>query len=161
MGKMRQAFTVTAALFGGVVALSGCTIGPPAPSPPSASVATAPSTAPAPDEAIIFTVQKSQVEKSATPGTVLKQYSGTGPATLHIPVLAKDQKQLGATVICSGTGEWMVRIVENGPGWGSSGCSLKGGNSMAYPVLNPGKESTVEVKVAADAKVWVTVFSTK
>jgi len=116
---------------------------------------------PAPDEAIIFTVQKSQVEKSATPGTVLKQYSGTGPATLHIPVLAKDQKQLGATVLCSGTGDWMVRIAENGPGWGSSACSLKGGNSMAYPLLNPGQESTVEVKVAADSKVWVTVFSTK
>ncbi|MGA7207088.1 MAG: hypothetical protein WBX27_20945 [Specibacter sp.] len=157
MGKSHSLLAMVAATVLGAAALSGCTSAEPAPTQPPATTASA-----FDDSAIIFAVQKGQVEKDqAISGTVLKQYSGTGPATISIPPLAEGQKQLGATAICSGSGDWKIAIDKVGPGWGSSGCSMDGGNSMSFPLPDPAKGSTVMVDVGADVKVWVTVFSTE
>ncbi|WP_186760438.1 hypothetical protein, partial [Arthrobacter alpinus] len=80
------------------------------------------------DSAIIFAVQKTQIQDfEGIPGTVLKQYSETGPATLHIDPLPTGQKTLGATVICSGSEAWKLNIEQLEPGWAGSSCSLQGG----------------------------------
>ncbi|WP_154605839.1 hypothetical protein [Arthrobacter sp. AQ5-05] len=113
------------------------------------------------DLAIIIEVQKTQIQDfEGIPGTVLKQYSGTGPATLHIDPLPTGQKMLGATVICSGSEDWKLTIEQLDPGWAGSSCSLQCGSSMRFPLEDPAKGTTVTVDVASDANVWVTVFST-
>lgn len=162
MGITRRAPAIIGTILIAALTLAGCTSPAPAPSQAPRTAEISPSGGAAPNEAIIFEVQKASVEGSPTRGTVLKQYSGTGPATISIGPLPKGHKKLGTTVLCSGTGDWKVNIVQDGtPGWGSSGCSLSGGSSIAYPVANPAKDSTVKVDVAANATLWVTVYSTK
>ena len=130
VGTTRHALSLIRTISFGALGLSGCTSPSTAPIPAASMAEGSAEVGAAPNEAMIFEVQKSQVEGSATLGSVLRQYSGTGPATIPIGRLPDGQKRLGATVICSWTGDWKVRIVQNGPGWGSGGCSLVGGNSI-------------------------------
>ncbi len=160
MGMRQCALAVTGTLLGGVLVLTGCTAPSSRQSPPPFAE-TRPSNLTAPHGAIIFEVQKSMVEGSQTLGTLLRQYSGKGPAVLHVPPLANGQKRLGFTVICSGSSQWTVSVDQVGPGGSSGTCSMKGGISTSYALPVPTKESIIKVAVAADADVWVTVYSTK
>ena len=93
---------------------------------------------------------------------MLAQYQGIGPANIKVGALPEGQKQLGATVSCSGTDDWKVTFIgKKHPGWGSSGCSMDVGNTVSYPVVDPTKEQTVDVEVSDGVRVWVTLFSTK
>lgn len=99
------------------------------------------------------------VENSPTSSTVMKQLSGTGPSTIQVGVSPEGYKKIGATVACAGTGDWEVIFNQAESGWGK--CSLDVGSSVAYPVDDPAKDQTVEVKVDAGTQIWVTVFATK
>lgn len=91
---------------------------------------------------------------------VLKQFSGTGSSTIHLGPVPGGYKQLGTTVICTGSGDWETIFVQDGSGWGKGGCTLEGGTSVSYPVDEPAKDQAVEIKVDAGTRVWVTVFAT-
>jgi hypothetical protein len=157
MGKTYKLPAVVAAAVLGTAALSGCTSAEPAPTQPPATSASA-----FDDSAIIFQVQKDQIgDKATPPGTVMKQYSGTGSATVHVPPLPAGQKSLGSTVICSGSGEWNVSIDQATSGWSRGTCSMDGGSVARYQLANPSKETAVRVDVPAGTNVWVTFFSTE
>ena len=154
MGKSRRAAALLVALAWGTLALSGCTDAAPAPTQ-------APTTAAGNYDAIIFESQRSMLKHLPAKGTVLRQYTGTGPATIDIGPLASGDKQLGVTVICDGAGGWETRIVENGDGWAGSGCDIVSGTLASFPVATPAMPSNVKITVAGDAHAWVTFYSTK
>jgi hypothetical protein len=161
MGKTNCVVASFCAAILGAIALSGCTpfVSDSVSSPTAQPLVTTQAT---PSEASIFDRQRELVETSPEPGTVLAQYQGIGPANIKVGALPEGQKQLGATVSCSGTDDWKVTFIgKKHPGWGSSGCSMDVGNTVSYPVVDPTKEQTVDVEVSDGVRVWVTLFSTK
>jgi len=157
MGKTLRPVSVVGMLLLGGLVLAGCTGTPDPVVPPTTGAASA-----AANTAIILAVQKESVEKNLAPrGTVVKQFTGTGPATLHIDPLPEGQKSLGSTVICTGSGRWETTIQQKKPSSGGSGCSMDGGNSVTYPLEDPSREQTVDIKVENDVQFWVTIYSTE
>ncbi|GAA1496258.1 hypothetical protein [Paeniglutamicibacter kerguelensis] len=157
MENKKNAMSLLATVMLATFALSGCTSGDKAPVPmPEPS-----NTESSQDNAKIFEQQKSNVEGTATSGLVLKQFSGTGPSTIHVGSLPEGYKQVGTTVACTGAGDWEASIVQTEPAWSKSGCSLEAVGSALYSLDEPAKDHSVEVKVEADAQIWITIFATK
>lgn len=137
--------------------LSGCTSGDrtPAQTPePSNSES-------GQDNVKIFEQQRSNVEGPETSGLVLKQFSATGPSTIHVGSLPEGYKQVGTAVACTGAGGWETAIVQPAPAWSKGECSLEAVGSALYSLDEPAKDHSVDVKVEADTQVWVTIFATK
>lgn len=155
MGKKKSAMSWQAAVVLAAFVLSGCTSGDQTSVPTPGQMNSLPSR----DDAKIFKEQESLVGESLGSTMVLKQFSGTGPSTIRVGAFPEGYKQLGATVACTGNGDWEVTFVQAKPGWGKGGCSFEAANSVTYPLDEPAKEPTVEVKVEAGTQIWVTIFA--
>lgn len=158
MGKNNSLYLLATIVLA-TVALAGCTGGDGSDLKPSARATTAQAQL-SDDGAQIFEDQKTLVAKSLTPTIVLKQFSGTGPSAVGVGSFPEGYKQLGATVACTGSGDWEATFLQQDSGWGKSGCSLDVGNSITYPVDDPSEEQILDVKVDAGTQFWVTIFAT-
>ncbi|PQZ96814.1 hypothetical protein CQ017_15605 [Arthrobacter sp. MYb224] len=106
----------------------------------------------------MFGQQQAALSSTNPKAAIIAQATGSGSITVDVASLPDEHTQLGAAVLCTGSGDWELQLTNHGSSSATGGCTTQGASSMSAPVGARPTEQRIEITAEKDSKIWVTVF---
>lgn len=158
--KLIKGMAVTGALTLVLISLTGCT-GAVTDAQPTAQAASAQPSPYAVDRDAIYARQQAWVAETYPSAAITAQSEGIGRIEVGVSAIAAGHATLGATVACTGSGQWKVKLSDGAEHWASGDCATDGGGVLSVQVKDAAQAMAVEATVDADAQIWLTTFTSQ